>query len=60
MSQNVYLFNKNDTLQKEGILMMTKKVVNLEKIAELLKVDIKRMHQQLAKISSASKNECKQ
>lgn len=38
----------------------TKKVVNLEEIAELLKVDVKQIYQQLAKIASASKTECKQ
>jgi hypothetical protein len=38
---------------------MTKKVVSLEKLAELLNLDISNLHRQLAIISSSLKTEYK-
>jgi hypothetical protein len=49
------------THDEEGIVMiMAKKIVNLENIAKLLNVEISVLHQQLVKISSSLKIECKQ
>lgn len=39
---------------------MTKKIVHLEKVAELLKIDVTQLQKQLVKIVSSLKNECKQ